>query len=496
MTTVKRRSVKTPANAKSRSVVPIPDTIESIKGYPAKLVIFKIPASPFWWVRYHDGRPIKRSTKTEDRKEAIRFAKEFYETLLVNKKLGVSNNPKAKSFIQCAQAVINEDQQKASREELSQSYADTQKALINKHVTDFFRSYEIRDIDYAVLEKFKSYLYEQELAASSIKIHFVSLTKIFKHAVRHKLIKSIPLFPQVKNEDNPRGYFKLQEYKHLRRTVQRLQGKVAKIIQRKTVDGETKEKNLRNIVVTEEIQLLIPFMVYTFLRPVDVKTIKHKHIEIRDGADGDYLWMPLPKTKRHDSPITSMPKAAYYYKKLRALALAAKTKEVLEAGGNIKDVSIDEDYVFQAKHLNRDYAYQQIYRQFELILAEGGLKTSDQGDNRTLYSLRHTSLMYRLIYGGEINTTKIAKNARTSTEMMERFYVAQLESTDVTRDLHKRKKPREKRQTNLITTAAMDQDRSHMIEDARAKLPPEIGNIKLTFNLGNAAGNDVTDKPK
>ncbi|MFW9610719.1 MAG: hypothetical protein ACMV0J_00805, partial [Fluviibacter sp.] len=62
--------------------MPIASTMEHIKGYPDKLVIFKVPASKFWWVRYYDGKPIKRSTKTEIRQEAIKFAKEFYETVL------------------------------------------------------------------------------------------------------------------------------------------------------------------------------------------------------------------------------------------------------------------------------------------------------------------------------------------------------------------------------------------------------------------------------
>lgn len=110
-----KRNPRKAAPAKSRSVVPIPDTIESIKGFPDKLVIFKVPASPFWWVRYFDGKPIKRSTKTENRQEAIRFAKKFYETVLVNNALGHSNNPKVKSFVLCADAVINEDQEKAKR---------------------------------------------------------------------------------------------------------------------------------------------------------------------------------------------------------------------------------------------------------------------------------------------------------------------------------------------------------------------------------------------
>lgn len=37
--------------------VPIPDTLQAVPGYPAKLKIYKIAASPFWQVRcYESGR--------------------------------------------------------------------------------------------------------------------------------------------------------------------------------------------------------------------------------------------------------------------------------------------------------------------------------------------------------------------------------------------------------------------------------------------------------
>ena len=46
--------------------VPIKDTITRIPGYPRKLVIFKLPASSYWWVRYYaESHIFKRTTKTE-----------------------------------------------------------------------------------------------------------------------------------------------------------------------------------------------------------------------------------------------------------------------------------------------------------------------------------------------------------------------------------------------------------------------------------------------
>ena len=76
-----------------RSVTPIPSTIEHIKGFPKKLIIFKVASSSFWWTRCHyEGKPYKRSTKTESKRDAIKYAKDFYEQLITNKRVGVSSN--------------------------------------------------------------------------------------------------------------------------------------------------------------------------------------------------------------------------------------------------------------------------------------------------------------------------------------------------------------------------------------------------------------------
>jgi hypothetical protein len=79
------------------------------------------------------------------------------------------------------------------------------------------------------------------------------------------------------------------------------------------------------------------------------------------------------------------------------------------------------------------------------------LKESKDGDVRTLYSLRHTSIMYRLIYGGEINLLSLARNARTSVGMIERFYASQLESSKVTDELHAKKRGKKDKSPTFIT---------------------------------------------
>ena len=53
------------------------------------------------------------------------------------------------------------------------------------------------------------------------------------------------------------------------------------------------------------------------------------------------------------------------------------------------------------------------------------------GTPRTLYSLRHYGLQTRLrTSGGEINIYDLARNAGTSTDQLERFYLKYMERSD------------------------------------------------------------------
>lgn len=69
-----------------------------------------------------------------------------------------------------------------------------------------------------------------------------------------------------------------------------------------------------------------------------------------------------------------------------------------------------------------------------------GLRMSSDDEVRTLYSMRHTAIMYRLMFGGEISLLTLARNARTSVAMIERFYAAQLDSSKVTAEIHTKRR--------------------------------------------------------
>ena len=102
------------------------------------------------------------------------------------------------------------------------------------------------------------------------------------------------------------------------------------------------------------------------------------------------------------------------------------TKHNEEQGWNIDRNA----YLFFPNTESRDYALKLLQLQFDILLSELNLSEGVNGERRTIYSLRHTCIMYRLLYGDNIDVITLARNARTSQEMIDRFYASQLKGED------------------------------------------------------------------
>ena len=87
-----------------------------------------------------------------------------------------------------------------------------------------------------------------------------------------------------------------------------------------------------------------------------------------------------------------------------------------------------DDYVFLPAEKDRAYALAVLGFWFKWVMREAGVATEDTwGRPRTLYCLRHTAIMFRLLYGQGIDMLTLARNARTSVQMIERFYASALD---------------------------------------------------------------------
>lgn len=411
----------------------LPQEVAYIKGYPSKLFLYKLPASPFWWVRYYiAGKTVRKSTKTDSKQKATAFAKDFYSELILEYKDASSTKSKS-NFEVLAKELLAAESSKQQRGELTKITYDNTKYRFDKYILPYFRKRDIRTVDYYELEKFLTSLSDKNLTPSTISAYLRLTRKVFAYAHRKKAIQQIPEFPVVKVKDVARGWFTYKEYKKVKTAAMRFSGVKMEVRKWKDDKGETQtqyiradaaEKNkrgelMRRVDMTEDLNKLIVFMSHSYIRPTDIKVLKHLHVDVVIG-DNKYLRLRLPPTKSHNDPITTMPTAIRVYLKLKQYHNEHKM-------GSGKDRKVeDSDYVFLPQYKNRDYALKQLQRQWEILMWRTGLGKGSGGEDRTLYSLRHTAIMFRLLYGDGINTLALARNARTSVEMIDRFYAKPL----------------------------------------------------------------------
>ena len=389
----------TPSIITQHKTVPIAKSIATIgKGYPDKLVIFKIVASPYWYCRYFtQNKIIKRSTKTKNKTEAIKFAIKFYEDILLRERnlLPLSSSP---SFERCAGAMLLEQQNLIERGDRNKKLNVNDKQMLNADLLPYFRGFDIKNITYGHVSNYLNTISIRNLRPETLKKHTILIHKILTYAQREGLVDRVPTMPKVKLQDSPRGWFQTDEYKYLRQVA---------------VEAIKDEVIVRSHPITDEMRFLITFMVNSFLRPSDVKSLRHRNVQIVN-KEQKYLRIQPETSKTVNTPIVTMEDAVGIYKDLLSFH---------KKNGN---QSSKDDYVFFPAMENRDFALQTIRRQFEWLLDKSGLKSAPGGEPRTLYSLRHTSIMFRLTKGGHIDLLTLARNARTSVSMIERFYAKPL----------------------------------------------------------------------
>lgn len=388
--------------------VPIPESIEKVHGYNT-LTIYKMASgSPYWYVRYYEkGRIYRKSTKQLDKARAIQAAKDFFAAIKV-RAMNATPLTKQSGFEVCAWGLHKENEARVARKEISDTKVKYDRARLQKDILPFFGKYEAAQVDYALLSKYRDKFHDEArpLSTNSLKIHFSHIKTILRYAQRMGVIQSLPAFPAFKTVDKPRGWFSSQEYNKLHNTARANVGKTFSTV---TSKGEQR----RNVTLTQELYDLILFMTNTFIRPTDIKVLRHRHIEVVTG-EHDYLRLRQPATKNHSSPTISMPAAIGIYERILA-------RQRAEGYGK------PDDFVFQPEHAdNRDYALRQLHRQFDQLLKMTSLKVDAHGQPRSLYSLRHTAITFRLLHSENLKPLTLARGSRTSFEVIERFYAKHL----------------------------------------------------------------------
>ena len=413
-------------NSPRHRTQPIPETLTAVHGYPDKLKIYQCDASPYWYVRYyHEGRIRRRSTRTESKREAITVAKQFYDE--INREhadqRAIANGV---AFRKVAEAYIESNWRRVRRNDLTEITAKNAEYRLNGIIIPFFGDKDINDIGYLEFEEFLGHLnnLEKPLASSTIT-HYAALVKqVFKFALQTRSLEVMPPFPKVSRTNRRRPHFSTTDYK---KVWSRAENLIGTRFHYRVIDneadgtregfwvkkGEHKESRLiRTVAITYDLREAIVFMVNSYIRPSDLKNIKHKHVEKRTSPEGHrYLRLNLPPSKNHDQPIVTMEHAINVYDRL--------TNRHKESGRGTGP----EDYLFLPDQLDRNYALRLLQYQLSALLSDLGLKHDVDGTSFSTYSLRHSCLMFRLQFGDPMATYLLARNARTGADMLDRFYL-------------------------------------------------------------------------
>ncbi len=310
-----------------------------------------------------------------------------------------------------------------ARGEITQQSYRMAVSRANGLIAEHFSVMALHEIDTEKIERFWDCLAGRNLRSTTIKAYMVVLKKILQVAVRQRWIESLPRFPIVRTELNPRGHFTVAEYKALLRC--------AKALREEHIAHPPNHRSSRGGIYTAtngvpwELVWLIGFMVNSFIRPVDARIIQHKHVDIiRNGHC--YLRLRLPETKRHRNQVITLPAAVHIYEAL---------KRYFAAGS----LAGPQDYLFFPHVKDRECVTWLMDHYFGKVLDATGLRLGQRGQRRTLYSLRHSSITFRLLYGEGIDLLTLARNARTSLEMVDKFYASELSAEMNVRMLHSRR---------------------------------------------------------
>jgi integrase len=151
----------------------------------------------------------------------------------------------------------------------------------------------------------------------------------------------------------------------------------------------------------EQFHDWVLFMANTGLRPDEASNLQYRDVTvILDAATNERILEIVVRGKRGVGYCKSMTGAVLPFQRLRK-----------------RNNPKPEDLIFgpvQRELLNA-------------VLGELDLKKDREGNARTAYSLRHTYISMRLMEGADIY--QIAKNCRTSVEMIEKFYASHIANT-------------------------------------------------------------------
>lgn len=380
---------------------------KTLKHLRRGLSIYKTGRSPFWHARIYDAankKYVVRSTKETARLDASEVAEEILAEFKSkqNTKHAVQ---KDRSFEHYARLLseMTKVQKRGARNKYA--FSDEYKILYRETdgVVSYFGKYDVGKITSGMVRDYLTFLdsrRDKPLATSTKAKQCMMIRKVLMHALEDGVIDIIPAMPKQRTKDAPRVSFTGLQYKKLITTARKI-----------AAAGETK---VRGVLIEPQHVQMWEFMVHSFMRPTVSELFALRHCDVTErgklGIADDPLHLELKINGKTGARfVATMPRGYFLY-------------QDIVAGDS--DLTDPQEYVFMPEYKNRTTAVNTARRIFNHFLDMTGLKADNDGNDRSPYSLRHYALQSRLRKSnGKINIYWLAKNAGTSVDQLERFYL-------------------------------------------------------------------------
>ena len=361
-----------------------------------KVQLYMRANSPHWQCACSvAGKQRRTSTKEDSLSRAKDVAQDWYLGLMGKYRAG-----ELKEGVTFRSAAIQfaKEYDIITLGERNAEYVEGHHTRLRVHLLPFFGDKIVTEITPGLVQDYRVHRMTSRLdkktgipkrpSRATMHHDIVTLRQVLKTASRHGWLPYLPDLSapyRTSGKVVHRAWFSPEEYKQFYEA---------------TRERAKHPKKERWRSACEDLHDYVLFMVNSGLRPDEAKRIQVRDVEaIVDGGSTDRILHIAVRGKRGVGYCKTMPGAVMPFERMVKRHDLGATNLV----------------------------FPKIQRElFNTLLAELSLKEDREGNARTAYSLRHTYICFRLMEGADIY--QIAKNCRTSVEMIEKYYASHIKN--------------------------------------------------------------------
>ena len=384
-----------------------------------KVHVYKRPNSSLWQCSsYFAGKNRRTSTKEESLSKAKEIAEDWY--LQLRGKLRSGEIKTEKTFREASELFLRE-YDIITQGQRSKDYLKGQHWRSTVHLVPFFGHLGLSEITAGKIQEYRIHRHEEAMAKrgkppahNTMHQELVALRQTLKTAIRHGWLDHLPDLSEPYRSSpkiSHRAWFSPEEYKKLYEATRK---------------RAHEPKQERYKWESEQLHDYVLFSANTGLRPDEARRLQFRDVTIvEDEALGQTILEIEVRGKRGVGYCKSMPGAVRPFERLRARLRPARVDHTRKEGRGPNAIKNGSEELRLPGPT--DLIFPKWQRElFKTILDEENLRSDREGRPRTAYSLRHTYICFRLMEGADIY--QIAKNCRTSVEMIEKYYAAHIKT--------------------------------------------------------------------